>query len=213
MNNGEDLRREFKNCLLEYDRNKFLELTSALSKEHSFQQLVDRFLVPVLEEVGTLWQDGKIALSQVYLSSRMIEGFFNDNAPTAKVSGQNDLKIAVAVLDDFHLLGKRLVLSSLRIAGYSPLDFGRCKCEELVNKTRQERIEVLCVSVLMLRSALMIKDLKEQLAHLNYPVKLIVGGAPFRFDKNLYLQVGADMCGDSAFDVIELVKLSKQVKS
>jgi methanogenic corrinoid protein MtbC1 len=60
----------------------------------------------------------------------------------------------------------------------------------------------------MLPSALKIKKVKEKLTNMNLDVKIVVGGAPFRFDDQLWQEVGADaMCKDAseAVDVIQEV--------
>ncbi|MDZ7777050.1 MAG: hypothetical protein U5L09_16260 [Bacteroidales bacterium] len=51
----------------------------------------------------------------------------------------------------------------------------------------KEKIKILLLSVLMLPSALHVKDLKQKLNGTG--VKIVVGGAPFRFDENLWKEV------------------------
>jgi methanogenic corrinoid protein MtbC1 len=64
---------------------------------------------------------------------------------------------------------------------------------------------VLLVSTLLLPSALRVKDLRRRLDELHAPTRLIVGGAPFRLDPQLWREVGADANGNSATDAIALV--------
>jgi methanogenic corrinoid protein MtbC1 len=58
----------------------------------------------------------------------------------------------------------------------------------------------------MLRSALAIKALTVLLDSLGSRPHIIVGGAPFRFDANLWREVGADACGLTASDAVVLVE-------
>ncbi|MCA1788103.1 MAG: cobalamin-binding protein, partial [Desulfobacteraceae bacterium] len=59
---------------------------------------------------------------------------------------------------------------------------------------------------LMLPSALKIQAVKEKLARIGCDVKLIVGGAPFRFDDQLWKKVGADaMCRDAS-DAVSVIE-------
>ena len=51
-----------------------------------------------------------------------------------------------------------------------------------------------------------IKNLKELLIKENLSVKVIVGGAPSRFDENLWQKVNADGCSTSAFDTLKYFK-------
>jgi trimethylamine corrinoid protein len=64
-----------------------------------------------------------------------------------------------------------------------------------VERVKNDEIRVLLISVLMLSSALKIKTVKELLTVQGLDVRIIVGGAPFRFDPDLWREVGADaMC-------------------
>lgn len=170
--------------------------------EHRMQLLI----VPALERIGLKWEQGKVALSQVYLSGRICEEQVDELFPqnvSHHFTGQPHL--AIAVLEDYHLLGKRIVYSILRASGFAVRDYGRSTVEELVNHVQVDGIEILLISTLMLPSALRVKELRAQLQASNQPVKIVVGGAPFRFDKQLWQEVGADAVGYNASDVISII--------
>jgi methanogenic corrinoid protein MtbC1 len=57
----------------------------------------------------------------------------------------------------------------------------------------------------MLRSALRVKKVKQLLEQAGSPAKIIVGGAPFRFDPLLWEEVGADAMGANASEAIKAV--------
>ncbi len=106
--------------------------------------------------------------------------------------------MAIAVLDDYHLLGKRIVHSVLRAGGYDLHDYGRVTVDEAVRRTGEDRIRILLISTLMLPSALHVRDLVMRLKSARREVKVIVGGAPFLFDPQLWREVHADAMGRSA---------------
>ena len=114
--------------------------------------------------------------------------------------------MAIAVLEDYHLLGKRIVYSTLRAGGFDLLDYGRAEVDELVNRIRRDGIEVLLVSTLMLPSALRVKDVRTKLDDAGEKVKIVVGGAPFRLDDQLWKEVYADAVGKNASEAVEIVK-------
>jgi methanogenic corrinoid protein MtbC1 len=114
--------------------------------------------------------------------------------------------MAIAVLDDYHLLGKRIVYSVLRAKGFELKDYGRVTVDEVINKTRADQIRVLLISTLMLHSALRIRDVVAGLKAENLDVKVVVGGAPFIFDTQLWREVNADAMGRSASDVPDIVR-------
>jgi methanogenic corrinoid protein MtbC1 len=76
---------------------------------------------------------------------------------------------------------------------------------EIVAMAEQHAIEVLMISVLMLRAALQVAELRAGLDSGGLRTKLVVGGAPFRFDENLWREVGADYVGHNAADALGAV--------
>jgi methanogenic corrinoid protein MtbC1 len=141
------------------------------------------------------------------ICERIIDKVFPAQSPARK----NQPKIAIAVLEDFHMLGKRIVYSSLRASGVELMDLGGgLSIDDLVRIVEEQKIKILLISVLMLPSALHIKDLKKRLAD---DVKIVVGGAPFRFDENLWREIGADYYGKDSAQAIEIVsKLMEESK-
>ena len=94
------------------------------------------------------------------------------------------------------------------------MDFGQgLSVEELVAKAIEHQVEILLISTLMLPSAMKVKAVKQQLAARGAAPLIVVGGAPFRLDKNLWQAVGADADGKNASNVIRTIEaLIKGVK-
>lgn len=139
------------------------------------------------------------------MSGRLCEEFVKTILPHADFKRKDQPNMAIAVLEDYHLLGKRVVYSVLRASGFELLDYGRVTVDEVVSRVKADQIDILLISVLMLPSALRIKDLKAKLNQQGIAVKLIVGGAPFRFDANLWKEVGADAMGKNASEAINII--------
>lgn len=57
----------------------------------------------------------------------------------------------------------------------------------------------------MLPSALHVRDLVMRLKSARLDVKVVVGGAPFLFDPELWREVGADAMGRSASDAAGII--------
>jgi len=167
--------------------------------------LIEQLVVPALETIGDLWTEGIVALSQVYMSSRIIEELIDELLPPGDPGRIGQPKMAIAVLEDYHLLGKRIVWSILRAGGYELLDYGRVTVAETLEKIVADKIEILLISTLMLPSALRIKDLKSEMERQNLKTRLIVGGAPFRFDEMLWRDVNADATANNAADSLKVL--------
>ena len=167
--------------------------------------LADHLIIPAMDAIGQGWETGRISLAQVYLSGRLCEQLLEPYQPPAGARPAQP-RLAIATLEDYHLLGKRLVLAALRAGGYAVQDYGRQTAGALAARAAAEGIEVLLISVLMLSSALRVAEVRATLTALGCPARLVVGGAPFRLDRRLWRETGADAAGGSASDAVRLVQ-------
>jgi methanogenic corrinoid protein MtbC1 len=110
------------------------------------------------------------------------------------------------------MLGKRIVCSVLRAAGWSVIDYGHGTAESLAARAISDGLDILLVSALMLPSAMDVRRLTRALSASGAGVRVVVGGAPFVFDEQLWREVGADAVGRNASDAIAIVRrLSAEV--
>jgi methanogenic corrinoid protein MtbC1 len=158
-----------------------------------------------LERIGASWERGEVALAQVYMSGRICEDLINAILPPDQEQPATHPPMAIAALDDFHPLGKRIVTAILRSNGFHLADFGQVAVVDLIAKVQEHQIRILLISTLMLPSALRVKEVRKELDRLGLDVKLMVGGAPFRFDPTLWQEVGADATCDSASGAVKIL--------
>jgi len=196
---------EFKNALLLLDRTAVRHILQETIGRLGLVPSLEWLVTTSLEDIGRSWEEGKIALSQVYMSARICEDLSDEFLPSGNRDHVDTPRMAVAVFEDYHLLGKRIVCSILRSAGHDPIDYGRVDIETVLQLVAHDRIRILFLSVLMLPSALHIAELRRRLDQAAIPVKIVVGGAPFRFDEKLWQEVGADAMGRTASDAIDIV--------
>jgi methanogenic corrinoid protein MtbC1 len=195
-------------ALLSLDRRAIDSMYLTAAASHSPVEIMEKLFTPALERIGEDWFLGKVSLAQVYMSSRICEEIVNRDLPADmpwEVAAHPDM--AITVLNDHHSLGKRIVHAILTAAGFTVLDYGQgTGVEELVARVRADKIRILLISALMLRSALQVRDLKDRLREEGLNVTIIVGGAPFLFDRELWRDVGADMMISQASAVVPALK-------
>ncbi len=201
-----ELQAELRSALLSVNRLAVREIFLKLDYQNAPLQIVQELVVPTLDAIGVGWEQGEYSLSQVYMAGRICEEIVDTILPPAHTSRQTQPKMAIVTLEDYHQLGKRIVYSTLRASGFELMNLGRLGVAEAAAIVKEEQIKILLISVLMLPSALRVKDLRKLLDQNDVAVKIVVGGAPFRFDANLWLEVQADACGSSANDAVEIVR-------
>ena len=198
------MHKEFMNSLLKLERYKAREWIFSQNEDVN---VIESIIVPALSEIGEGWQTGIYSLSQVYMSSVICEEISEKLFSDIQTSRSQKLKIGIVTFDDYHTFGKKIVLLTLRSAGYAVHDLGMILDEkQLFDEIQKSKIDVLLMSVLMLPPALRIKELKPKLLEVNPNIKLVVGGAPFRFDSKLAEQIGADATGETPQDAIKIIR-------
>lgn len=206
----EESALEFYQALTFLDRPRIEELFQQAVCHKAPIQVVEELMIPALTRLGDDWNAGEIALSQIYMGSRICEDVVERVLPTASPTRKAYPPTAIVVLSDYHSLGKRIVLSVMHASGFNVLDFGRMEIEPLVARIQAEQVKFLLISVLMLPAALKVKELRRALDAIGSRVRIAVGGAPFLFDPELWREVGADAMGCNAADAIAIVRRWQQ---
>jgi methanogenic corrinoid protein MtbC1 len=197
---------EFRLALLTLNRDKARRALISARDDSDSLVHIEQIVIPALKEIGEMWERGVTALSQVYMAGRISEELIDELLPAGKGRSRPSPKMAIGVLEDYHALGKRLVYSTLRASGYTLLDYGHgLSVERMADLALEDGIEVLLVSTLMLRSALKVENLVSKLQAAGSTAKVVVGGAPFRYDAELWKETGAYAMGRDTAGAIEVV--------
>jgi methanogenic corrinoid protein MtbC1 len=201
--NLEEQRDNLKISLLTLDRFEAEKII--ISTDLTSCDVIEKLVIPVLDEIGSLWEKGIVALSQVYMISRICEEIIELFIPKYEIERKKSPRIGIFVLEDNHILGKRIVYFTVRAAGYDIYDYGIKKAEDLIRIVTDEKLEILLISTLMLSSAMKIKKVTKEIKKILPEIKIFVGGAPFRFSEKLWKTVGADGMGRTASDAVKLI--------
>lgn len=175
-------------------------------------QAVEEVVIPALQFMGERFETGELSLSQIYMSGRICEEAVDQMLPRGQGTDSGRARqprMALAVLEDNHALGKKIVQLTLRVAGYSVMDYGvGLSVDELVRRTLKDETRILLISALTLPAALKIAAVRQQLDESGpraAGIRILVGGAPFRFDPDLWRELGVDGAAVNASQVIAAV--------
>ena len=198
---------KLKESLLAVDKTGAFDIVSEFLSDVDGSLLVDSLIMPALEDIGALWEKGEVSLSQVYMSGKISEEIVDRYIVKGTSIGQGGIKVAVAVLQDHHNLGKKILATVLRTSGFQVVDYGHAlTVEKLVSNVERDAIEYLMISTLMLPAALHIKEAVRGIRERSPDTKVLVGGAPFVFDDELWKEVDADAYGRTATESIGVLK-------
>lgn len=196
----------FEKALINYNKLEVNKILLHFLAEKNGIDFIDEYIVKSLTSIGDKWEKGEVALSQVYMSSRLCEEIAISILAEKNFRIKNSRPVAIVSLEDYHTLGKKIVSAVVRSSGFDLIDYGSIsEPEEIIKRVTEDRIKILMISVLMYHSALKIKKISQMLHEKDPSVKILVGGAPFLMDSTLWKEVGADEMGQSAADNIAII--------
>jgi methanogenic corrinoid protein MtbC1 len=197
----------FKYALMRVDRIEAEKIFKSSFKDAEDFKYLEEIVISALNVIGEDWDKGYASLAQVYMSGIICENLMDEYLPKVSIARKNLPKIGICVLQDFHTLGKRIVSSIVKSGGYELIDFGPgLSPKDIVEKVEEEDVDIILISTLMLPAAIKVREVKQLMQEKDLKTKIVVGGAPFRLDKNMWKIVGADASGDTASDVLKIIE-------
>ncbi len=172
----------------------------AWAEEHSYEQLAEDVLVPVLSRFGQLYAaTSDTPLSLGYVAAKIAEDAMGMIAEATHRSDPVPVTRGPIVIgnieDDFHSLGRRIVTTFLKADGWAVHDLGNdVPAETFVSEAVSVGARVIGVSAMMYATAQNICRVREAIdkGQRQDQLRLAVGGAVFVLRPELVAEVGGD---------------------
>jgi methylmalonyl-CoA mutase cobalamin-binding domain/chain len=180
-----------------------------------------KVVIPSLEVmISSLISPAEINLAQYFMSSQIASEA--TEILISKFEQSQPIKGCVVIgtsQGDFHGLGKRIIIGCLKAYFIDVVDLGlNVAPQRFVDEAIKHNAQVVGISSMMLHTArgengcLKVREILKQ-RNLENNIKIIVGGAPYRYDSNLYNIVGADAWSENGIEAAkEIIQLIKEVK-
>lgn len=191
--------------------HSIVEETQKLLENNSPLEVVNKFLIPALDEVGKLYEIGKIFLPQLITSAETAKLGF-DEVKKALVDGGNGINankviVMATVKGDVHDIGKNIVKMVLENYGYKVIDLGKnVDIEDIVNAVMRENAKLLGLSALMTTTVSAMEQTITEVKKQCPNCKIMVGGAVLT--QEYANKINADFY---ASDANIAVKIAKEV--
>ncbi|NUM37302.1 MAG: cobalamin B12-binding domain-containing protein [Candidatus Brocadiae bacterium] len=202
--------KKYFECLVAADRNGAKQLIDeALKNQIVPSDIMHKIITPAMDDIGRLQSKEEISLSQIYLASKTTEEILEKLISLMPSKPQGIGKVLLgSAFGDYHSMGRKLVGASLRFYGFDVIDLGMSvPNEKFVEYALKENINIIFVSALLLHTAEHLKGLKQLLIEKKlHHVKLVAGGAPFNFDKELYRRLGCDATAPHGIAAVQIAK-------
>jgi corrinoid protein of di/trimethylamine methyltransferase len=210
----ETLVSNFKEQILTFDADKFVETVRKSVDEGYDPIVIVNALTEVLKEIGKKFESGEIFLVHLVVAGDAAKrATIEVLEPLIKKTGEKRKSLGRIVIGtvagDIHDIGKNIVAMMLFTAGFEVYDIGKdVPAEDFVKKTREYNADIVALSALLTTTLPAQRDVVEALrkSGLKAKVKVLVGGAPAT--AKWAKEIGADDYGE---DAIEAVKAAKKL--
>ena len=166
--------------VLQGDKEGLEDLLSGLRGRWQPLAIINDLLVPAMREVGDLFGRGELLLPFVLQSAEVMKQSVALLEPyMEKLSDEGRTSVLLAtVAGDVHDIGKNLVDIILSNNGYKVHNLGiKVPAEEIIAKAKELQVDVVGLSGLLVKSALLMKDNLEQFSASGLKQPILLGGA------------------------------------
>jgi methanogenic corrinoid protein MtbC1 len=197
----ERIVKAYNEAVFETDKEAaFAVVNAALAEGLTAEEVVFKVVIPAVEEMmSNITKDPDANLAQHFMTAQIAaevtEKMLLKFEHPPEIIGRVVIGTAHG---DLHSLGKRIVMGCLKALMVDVVDLGvNVPAERFVDAAVAESAQVVAISAMMAHTATgengavrVRKILHER--GLENQIKIVVGGAPYRFDTGLYQAVGAD---------------------
>jgi len=197
-------------AILSGDHKTAIAVTKeAIAAQIDAMELVSRYMVPAMDEVGRRFECEEFFVPELLLSARAMKGALELLRPLLAAAGAASAGRVVigTVKGDLHDIGKNIVGAMLEGGGFEVIDLGAdVPPEAFVDAVRQHRPQLVCLSALLTVTMPAMKETIEALdrAGVRQSVKVLVGGAPVSAE--FARKIGADGSGENAAVAVALAR-------
>ena len=213
----------YNEAIFDTDRDRALDVIhAAVEQGLAPEDVVFKVVIPAIEFMITAMSERFEAnLAQHFLTSQIAAAIIDEMIPKFKQTPEVVGQVVIGTSEgDFHGLGKRIVIGCLKALMIDVTDLGlNVPPERFVDEALAHQAQVIGISSMMVHTTrgengcLKVRQiLKER--KLEDKIKIIVGGAPYRFDHQLYKTVQADAWAEDGIAagkvIADLVKEVRQ---
>ena len=173
----------------------------ALSAGADPAELVAKYMIPAMDEVGRLFECEEYFVPELLLAGRAMKAALEYLRPLLAASGAklSGTMIIGKIKGDLHDIGKNLVAAMLEGAGFEVTDLDTdVSPEKFVEAVGTKGTNIVCLSALLTVTMPAMKTTVEALtaAGVRDKVKIMIGGAPVT-DQYAH-EIGADSYSENA---------------
>jgi len=209
----------YNEAIFDTDRDRALKVVhDAIAQGITPEDIVFKVVSPAIEAmIKSISENFDANLAQHFMTSQIGASVVEEMIPLFKKTRQAAGCVVIGTSQgDFHGLGKRIVIGCLSALMVDVTDLGlNVEPQRFVDEAVAHHAQVIGISSMMVHTArgengcLRVRQILRERG-LEDQIKIAVGGAPYRYDKNLYKVVQSDAWAENGITagkvILDLIK-------
>jgi len=215
--------KAYNEAVFETDKEAAFDVVNAaLADGMTAEEIVFKVVIPAVEEMmSNITKDPDANLAQHFMTAQIAAEVTEKMLVKFEYPPEIIGRVVIGTAHgDLHSLGKRIVMGCLKALMVEVTDLGvNVPAEKFVEAALAQDAQVIAVSAMMVHTATGDNGARKvrqilQERGLESRFRLVVGGAPYRFDNELYKTVGADGWAPDGVNAGRMiVNMIKEVKA
>jgi len=210
----EQVTNQYNEAIMDTDRDRALQVVhDALDLGITPEEVVFKVVVPAIElMMKAVSEDQGSSLAQHFMAAQIASEVVDDMVPRFLKTPDIIGRVVIGTSQgDFHGLGKRIVGGCLKAMMVEVIDLGlNVAPERFVDEALKQNAQVIAISSMMVHTAQgengcrRVRQILQERGVENR-IRIAVGGAPYRFDPELYRTVGADAWAENGITAGQVI--------
>ena len=166
-------------------------------------EIINKCIIPALDEVGKSFEENRIYLPQLLMSAEAAGSAFDkirEKIPKTGGEGEKTMVLAT-VKGDVHDIGKNIVKVLLESYGFNVIDLGKDVDPEVIRDTAvREGVKVVGLSALMTTTVPAMEETIKLIREADPSIKIMVGGAVL--NREYAEKIGADAYSKDGMEAV-----------
>lgn len=186
----------------------FKRAKELLDEGISPEEIINRALIPGINEVGKLYENGRYFLPQLMNSAETMKHVIDYLEPlmdTDKAGDSKGIVVIATVKGDIHDIGKNLVAIMLKNCGFEVHDLGKnVEADDIITAAIDYKADIIGLSALMTTTMMEMKNVVDKVREKNVKVKIMIGGAVVT--DSFAKEIGADAYSEDAGEAVKVAE-------
>lgn len=198
-----------EHAILKGLKSETARICAELLKEEDELEIINKHLIPALDEAGEKYEKGVFFLPQLLNAANASKEAFEVIKKSIEAKGSGGVKkgkiILATVRGDIHDIGKNIVKVILENYGYDVIDLGRdVKSETIVECAIKEDVKLVGLSALMTTTLKSMEETIKALRESGHECSILCGGAVLT--ESYAKTIGADFYAKDAKASADIAK-------